>query len=161
MAGFQPLDFNYQLDPTLVQPPAPSYSLSPNTGIGTGVQAGAAAAAGGSGIGGLFANLFADDGLFSRNSLFGGTDTNTGIRTQGWAPIALGLGQAILGGIQGNRAQKLAEDQFKESKRQFNLNFDTQRKTINTQLEDRQRARVASNPGAYQDVDSYLKKNGV
>ncbi|MBO6276934.1 MAG: hypothetical protein J6N20_05800 [Pseudomonas sp.] len=100
-------------------------------------------------------------GIFSRQSLFGGTDPNTGISTGGWAPVALGAGQAIFGALQGNKATKLAENQFKESVRQFDLNFNAQRKTINTELEDRQRARVASNSGAYQSVSDYLKKNAV
>lgn len=100
-------------------------------------------------------------GLFSRQSLFGGTDANTGISTGGWAPVALGAGQAIFGALQGNKAMNLAQDQFDESKRQFNLNFDAQKKTINTQLEDRQRARVASNATAYENTDDYLRKNRV
>lgn len=100
-------------------------------------------------------------GLFSRQSLFGGTDPTTGITTGGWAPVALGAGQAVFGALQGNKATKLAENQFKESVRQFDLNFNAQRKSINTELEDRQRARVASNSSAYESVDSYLKKNSV
>jgi hypothetical protein len=107
------------------------------------------------GSGGLFGNMF------SRQSLFGGTDQNTGISTGGWAPVALGAGQAIFGALQGNKATKLAEDQFKEGRRQFDLNFNAQRQTINSQLEDRQRARVASNPTAYENTDDYLRKNRV
>lgn len=99
--------------------------------------------------------------IFNRQSLFGGTDEETNVTTGGWAPVALGAGQAIFGALQGNKAMKLAENQFKESKRQFDLNFNAQRQSINTQLEDRQRARVASNPGAYESTDAYLNKNRV
>lgn len=109
--------------------------------------------------GGNTPGMFGD--LFSRQSLFGGTNPTTGVSTGGWAPVALGAGQAIFGALQGNKATKLAENQFKESVRQFDLNFNAQRKTINTELEDRQRARVASNPGAYESVPDYLKKNSV
>ena len=141
---------------------------------------------GGGGTGNLFSNLFgngggaggsfgtqagniignnggngAGPGLFSRQSLFGGTDPSTGISTGGWAPIALGAGQALFGAMQGNKATALAEKQFKEGKRQFDLNFNASRKSINTELEDRQRARVASNSGAYESVGDYLKKNAV
>lgn len=123
-------------------------------GFGGGGSAGAPVAGSASG-GGMFGNLF------SRQSLFGGTDQNTGISSGGWAPVALGAGQAIFGALQGNKAMGLAEDQFNESKRQFNLNFDAQRKSINTQLEDRQRARVASNATAYENTDDYLRKNRV
>lgn len=111
------------------------------------------------GGGGASSGLFGD--LFSRQSMFGGTNTETGITTGGWAPVALGAGQAIFGALQGNKANALAEKQFKEGVRQFDLNFNAQRKTINSQLEDRQRARNASNSTAYQSTDEYLKKNAV
>lgn len=109
----------------------------------------------------LTKDVTASPGLFSRQSLFGGTDPSTGISTGGWAPVALGAGQAIFGALQGNKALNMAEKQFQEGQRQFDLNFDAQRKTINTQLEDRQRARVASNSGAYESTDDYLRKNRV
>ena len=122
-------------------------------GFGGGGSAGAAST--GASGGGLF------NSLFSRQSLFGGTDQNTGMSTNGWAPIALGAGQAIFGALQGNKATALAESQFKEGQRQFDLNFNAQRQTINTQLEDRQRARNASNSTAYENTDDYLRKNRV
>jgi hypothetical protein len=121
-------------------------------GFGGGGSAGAPVAGGG---GGMLGNMF------SRQSMFGGTDPNSGISTGGWAPVALGAGQAVFGALQGNKAMKLAEDQFKEGKRQFDLNFNAQRQTINTQLEDRQRARNASNSTAYESTDDYLRKNRV
>lgn len=120
-------------------------------GFGGGGSAGAPSG----NSGGLLGNLF------SRQSLFGGTDSQTGISTGGWAPVALGAGQAIFGALQGNKAMGLAEKQFDESKRQFDLNFNAQRQSINTQLEDRQRARNASNSTAYENTDEYLRKNKV
>lgn len=104
--------------------------------------------------------LFAGDSLFSGNSLFGGTNAN-GTQSMGWAAPAIGIGQAVLGGINGNKQLGLAESQFKEGKRQFDLNYGAQRQTTNTQLEDRQRARVASNPSGYESVSSYLDKNRI
>lgn len=128
---------------------------------GTGATPNNGAASGGfQSLAGLFGGNSQGGGLFSRNSIFGGTDSK-GLTTSGWAPVALGLGQAIFGGIQGNKAQKLAESQFKEGKRQFDLNYGAQRQSINTNLEDRQRARVASNPGAYQSVSDYMNKNRI
>ena len=53
------------------------------------------------------------------------------------------------------------EDQLKESKRQFDINYGMQKKAFNNQLEDRQRARVASNAGAYESVADYMKKYGA
>lgn len=105
-------------------------------------------------------NIGGQDSMFSGNSLFGGVNKN-GTQSMGWATPAIGIGQAILGGINGSRQLSLAEDNFKEGKRQFNLNYGAQRQTTNTQLEDRQRARVASNPGAYESVDTYLEKNRI
>ena len=107
-------------------------------------------------------NTVSQGGFFSKfaGALTGGknldgTETasavGTGIQAvTGLASIYLGLKQF-----------GLAKDSFKESKRQFNLNFDTQAKLTNSRLEDRQRARVASNPGAYVPVDTYLEKNRV
>lgn len=124
------------------------------TPLSFGAQAGNVLSGGGETPG-----MFGD--LFSRQSMFGGTNPDTNITTGGWAPVALGAGQAIFGALQGNKATKLAENQFKESVRQFDLNFNAQRKSINTELEDRQRARVASNSSAYEPVSDYLKKNKV
>lgn len=94
-------------------------------------------------------------------SAFGGMNDD-GTTSLGWAAPAVGIAQAIMGGINGNRQLGLAEDNLKEGKRQFNLNYGAQRQTTNTQLEDRQRARVASNPGGgYESVDSYLEKNRI
>jgi len=54
----------------------------------------------------------------------------------------------------------LAVDQLKESKRQYNQNYAAQRTLTNSQLEDRQHARVASNAGAYESVGSYMNRDG-
>ncbi len=55
----------------------------------------------------------------------------------------------------------LAKDTLNENKRQFGLNWDAQKATVNSQLEDRQRARVASNPSAYQSVSAYMDQNRI
>lgn len=99
-------------------------------------------------------------GLFNGSSAFGGVNKN-GTQSMGWAMPALGIAQAGVGLFNGNKQLKLAENQFKEGKRQFDLNYGAQRTTVNSQLEDRQRARVASNPGAYESVGSYLDKNRI
>ena len=92
--------------------------------------------------------------------VLGSTDAD-GMKTQGWGGLALGAASGIGNLFLGMQQYGLAKDAFKEGKRQFNLNYDAQRKATNTQLEDRQRARVASNPGAYQSVGAYMDKNGV
>ena len=79
----------------------------------------------------------------------------------GWGGMALdaasGIGQAMMS----MKQYGLMEDQLKESKRQFDINYGMQKKAFNNQLEDRQRARVAANPGAYESVSDYMKKYGA
>lgn len=140
----------------------PFGNLFANLGLGDGapsmLSANIGASAGptiqGAGQQGMF------NGLFNRNSLFGGTQAD-GTISGGWVSPLASIGSAIFGGIQGSKQLKLAQDQFKESTRQFDQNYAAQRQTTNTQLEDRQRARVASNPDAYESVDSYMKRNRV
>jgi hypothetical protein len=81
----------------------------------------------------------------------------------GWQNFSLGaqgltgLASAYLGFQQIN----LAKDQLAQNKKIFNLNFGNQAQSVNTQLEDRQRARVASNSTGYQSVGEYMDKNKV
>lgn len=125
------------------------------------------------GFGNLAGNVLSQDGggtpgimaglgsLFSKNSFLGGTNEN-GTQSMGWAMPAVGIAQAVMGGINGNRQLSLAENNLKEGVRQFDLNYGAQKQTTNTQLEDRQRARVASNPGGnYESVATYLDKNKI
>lgn len=86
-------------------------------------------------------------------SNFGGKD--------GWGGTAIsGLG-ALASTFLGMKQYGLAKQTLEENKRQFQLNYDAQKQMTNTRLEDRQRARVASNAGAYQSVGDYMATNGV
>lgn len=98
---------------------------------------------------------------FSNMGLFDTTDEATGIKTQGMGGLALGAMQGLGNGFLAMQNYGLARDSFNESKDQFNRNFAATQKTANSALEDRQRARVASNPGAYQSIGEYMKQNGV
>lgn len=80
---------------------------------------------------------------------------------QGWGSLALGGASLLANGFMGMKQYGLAKDQLKQAKKEFNLNYNAQRQTVNTQLEDRQRARVASNPGAYQSVGDYMKQHAI
>lgn len=93
-------------------------------------------------------------------SLLGYTNQN-GMQQQGWGSLALGAAQGLGNAWMGMKQYGLAKDSLKENKRQFNINYEAQRKLTNSQLEDRQRARVAANPGAYQSVGDYMNKNGI
>lgn len=79
----------------------------------------------------------------------------------GWATAAFGAGQGLLNGWLGMQQYGLAKDKLAEGKRQFELNYNAQRSMTNADLEDRQRARVASNANAYESVGSYMDKHGV
>jgi hypothetical protein len=91
-------------------------------------------------------------------------------RFKGWMgdsnnPGPLGVGLKTAGGLaslfMGMKQYGLAKKQIGENTRQFDLNYDAQRRTTNARLEDRQRARVASNPNEYVSVGDYMQKNGI
>ena len=92
--------------------------------------------------------------------LTGYTDQN-GLKTNGWGGAALGLGQGLMQGYQGMQQYGMAKKAFKEGQRQYNQNYAAQKQLTNSNLEDRQRARVASNSGAYQSVSEYMEKHGI
>ena len=80
---------------------------------------------------------------------------------QGWGNLALGALQGIGGAYMGMKQYGLAKDALAQSQNQFNLNYNAQRQTTNTQLEDRQRARVAATGGTAESVDSYMARNRI
>lgn len=131
-----------------------------NAGFGTlaGLTASPEYSSPAGGTPGIMAGL---SSIFGGNSLFGGANQDGTVST-GWAIPTAGIAQAVMGGINGKRQLGLAEDSLKQSKREFDLNYGAQRQTTNTQLEDRQRARVASSPsGGYESVSTYLDKNRI
>lgn len=79
----------------------------------------------------------------------------------GWGGMALSAASGIGQSLMSMKQYGLMEDQLKEQKRQFDINYAMQKKSFNSQVEDRQRARVASNPGAYESVSDYMKKYGA
>lgn len=95
------------------------------------------------------------------DKLTGYRDPSNGIQVNGLGSLALGAAQGLGGAFLAMKQYGLAQDALKEQQRQFNLNYQSQRTLINSQLRDRQAARVASNPGAYQSVSDYIKQNGV
>ncbi|UOX39437.1 hypothetical protein [Klebsiella phage GADU21] len=75
----------------------------------------------------------------------------------------LGLGgvTSLLNGYLGFQNLSLAKKQYQSQLDQFNKQWDANKKLTNASLADRQAARVASNPNAYQSVDDYMKKYGI
>ena len=98
--------------------------------------------------------------FFSLDGFLGGTNAN-GTKSNGWGGAAFGLIQGLGSAYMGMKQYGLAKEQLQFSKDAFNKNYAAQRQTMNTQLEDRQRARVAANPSAYQSVGDYMAKNGI
>lgn len=89
-------------------------------------------------------------------------DSLVGTKDQpGWGGLALGAVGGLANLYMGMQQYGLYKQQLNENKRQFQLNYDAQKQMTNNQLEDRQRARVASNPGAYQSVGDYMNKYGI
>lgn len=68
---------------------------------------------------------------------------------------------ALSNAYQAFNTVKTAKDQLNFAKDSWNKQYDSNRKLTNASLADRQAARVASNPNAYQSVDSYMKKYGI
>lgn len=120
----------------------------------------------GSGGGGWsFGGMMNDFGKGMRDSGFlssrqPGPDGNM-MDVQGWGAPVLGTVQGLFNAYMGMKQYGLMKSQLAESKRQFGLNYDAQRQTTNAAIEDRQRARVASNPGAYQSVSDYMAQNAI
>lgn len=97
---------------------------------------------------------------FLPNGFLGSTDAN-GIKTDGWGSTALGVANGLMSGYMGMKQYGLSKDIFENNKAQFERQYSANKTLTNGRLEDRQKARIASNPGAYDSLDSYMKKNGV
>lgn len=90
-----------------------------------------------------------------------GKSNPDGSRTMGAGQLALGLGSTLFNAYMGMKQYGLARDQFNQGKKEFAANYENQRTLTNARLEDRQRARLASNPNAYESLSSYMQKNSI
>lgn len=81
--------------------------------------------------------------------------------TGGWGSFGWDVLKGATNAYLGMQQLDLAKKNLAFNEDSFWANFNTQKQLTNTRLEDRQRARVASNPGAYQSVSEYMTKNGV
>jgi hypothetical protein len=73
----------------------------------------------------------------------------------------LNAGSGLSKAWMGMQAYGLAKDTLESSKAQWAKQYAATRQLTNANLEDRQTARVASNPGAYQSVGAYMGQHGV
>lgn len=106
---------------------------------------------------GLMARL---NTALQNSGALGSTNTLTNVRTDGWGAPAINLLGGLTNLFMGMKQYGLAKQVAADSRSQFERNFNAQRQTLNTRMEDRQRARVSANPNA-ESVDSYMKRNRV
>lgn len=84
-----------------------------------------------------------------------------GMTSGGYGELGLGL---LSGGVNtylGFKQYQMAKQGLQQQQKQFDMNYAAARQTTNTAMEDRQKARVASNGSAYESVDSYMNRNRV
>jgi hypothetical protein len=79
----------------------------------------------------------------------------------GWGGMAMGAASGIASAYMGLQQYGLARDTLNQHKQEYAANYAAQKSTTNAAMEDRQRARVASNAGAYQSVGDYMGQNGI
>lgn len=72
-----------------------------------------------------------------------------------------GLAKGVFDAYNAYKANKLAKEQFAFTKTNTNRNFQAQANITNSQLADRQAARVARDPKQFASVSEYMSKYGV
>lgn len=137
---------------------APDYSVLDNQTINAGLGLQAPSSFGlstfgnggmtGGGGGGGFMDSLKSSGFLGSNG------------TQGWGGLALGAIGGLGSAFMGMKNYGLAKDSLNQAQSQFDQNYAAQRSTINAQMEDRQRARVAAGSGA-ESVDAYMQRNRI
>lgn len=75
--------------------------------------------------------------------------------------LGLGTVNGLLNGYLGFQNLGMAKKQADQAQSNWDKQWSANVKGTNAALTDRQRARVASNPNAYESVDSYMKKYGI
>lgn len=91
----------------------------------------------------------------------GGTEGIDWFGKGGLLQTGAGLAQGLAGVYMGMKQYGLQKEMFEENKRQYAQNYAAQRGLTNARMEDRQRARVASNAGAYESVGDYMNRHQV
>lgn len=78
-----------------------------------------------------------------------------------YGSLALGALQGVGNLFMGMKQYGMAKKALKESTRQFNINYDAQKKLTNSRLEDRQNARIAADPNSFVSTPEYMNKYGI
>lgn len=93
-------------------------------------------------------------------SLFGGKD-KFGNETKSGLGTGLGVAKGLADTYLGFEQLGLAKDSLAFSKDAFSKQFENQRRSLNTQLRDRQKARLSADPTGHQSVEEYMKQSGL
>ncbi len=80
---------------------------------------------------------------------------------QGKGGLVLGAAGGIGNLFMGMQQYNFAKQALATTKEQIDRNYTAQKQMTNADLEDRQRARIASNPGAYVPLSDYMNQNGI
>lgn len=75
--------------------------------------------------------------------------------------LGLGAANGLLSAYLGFSGLNQAKNQARQAQNNWDKQWSANVRTTNAALEDRQRARLASNPTGYEGVDSYMKKYGI
>lgn len=95
---------------------------------------------------------------FNTNSM---SNSSGGVSGLQLGQLGLGLGNGLLSGYLGFQNLAMAKDQARQAQSNWNKQWGANVKSTNAALADRQKARIASNPNAYESVDAYMKKYGI
>ena len=74
---------------------------------------------------------------------------------------ALSAANSLFQGWVGLEQLGIAKKSLKEQKRQFDMNWDAQKTSMNRQLEDRQKLRIAAGDTSAEDPATYMAKWGI
>ena len=105
--------------------------------------------------------MFGQAGFTPGDPVGGATPWYQDNNALGLAGMGVAAGTSLLNAFMGMKQYGLAKDSLAEGKRQFELNYGAQRDLTNAKQEDRQKARYASNPDAYESPESYMERNRI
>lgn len=115
------------------------------------------------GAGGIFGDALSKFGKIgdATKSFFANTNSKDGstVGPSAFSTFATGA-SSLLNGYLGMKQYGLAKKSLAENTRQFNMNYENQRKITNTRYRDRQIARNSAG-GGYMDTDEYMRQNGI
>ena len=100
-------------------------------------------------------------GTRAKNFLMGNRNEETGMRTPGMLLPMLNTFTGLASAYLGMKQYGLAKDSFKQSKKEFGLNYDAQRNTTNQQMAGIAKAQYSANPDFYDKPDKVMNDFSV